>query len=310
MVVVEGKILEICEIDMLFKFMRVSERVLPDRELFDHQGAVGFGLLARIINTPQPCKAGAKSLLPRLGMLKSLLLSLLFVSRRSAQPADVAPENVTDDSDAERARGQAFPEDIDIVDDNEELEGDILNDQDDPDQDPDPDAIADDVLNDQPPWSRRFQRNLSISHRRTITSLSAFIESRRRNTSLDFPPFSWFGKLLEYLRTSDPVSNDYLPHYRITPIFSGVIIPFSILLAIPGFTEHWYIKTHQNKTVETQKNPIVLDIGLAFSMLCAVLANVCLVVRFMEKRVRTMTLLCVIFLTIHGQLSLRTNEGG
>ena len=249
-------------------------------------------------------------------MLKSLLLSLLFVPRRSVQPADVAPAQVTDDSDAERARGQAFAEDIDIVDDNEELEGDILDDRDDPDQDVDPDAIADDnpddvdVLNEQPPWSRRFQRSLSISHRRTITSLSAFIESRRRKPSLDFPPFSWFRKLLEYIRTSDPVSNDYLPHYRITPIFSGVIIPFSILLAIPGFTEHWYIKTHQNRTVETQKNPIVLDVGLAFSMLCAVLANVCLVIRFMEKRVRTMTLLCVIFLTIHGQLSLRTNEDG
>jgi hypothetical protein len=43
MVVVEGKILEIREIDMLFKFIRVSGRGLPDRELFDHQGALCSG---------------------------------------------------------------------------------------------------------------------------------------------------------------------------------------------------------------------------------------------------------------------------
>jgi hypothetical protein len=35
-------------------------------------------------------------------------------------------------------------------------------------------------------------------------------------------------------------------------------------------------------------------------MTSAVIANVCLVLRFMEMRVKLMTLICVVFLTIHG----------
>ncbi|CAE6452414.1 unnamed protein product [Rhizoctonia solani] len=47
---------------------------------------------------------------------------------------------------------------------------------------------------------------------------------------------------------------EYIPNFRWTPILSGIIIPFAILLEIPGLTEHWYIRTIGNKTVETQEN--------------------------------------------------------
>lgn len=91
-----------------------------------------------------------------------------------------------------------------------------------------------------------------------------------------------------------------IPNYRWTPIMSGIIIPFSILLEIPGLTERWYIRTEGFQTVETKPNPVILDVALAFSILCALIANVSLVLRFLEKRVQTVTLLCIVFLTIHG----------
>lgn len=95
----------------------------------------------------------------------------------------------------------------------------------------------------------------------------------------------------------------FVPNYRWTPIISGVVVPFSILLEIPGLTEHWYIRTEANNIVESRSNPAILDIGLAISMACALAANICLVMRFLEKRVKTVTLLTIVFLTIHGTLA-------
>lgn len=95
----------------------------------------------------------------------------------------------------------------------------------------------------------------------------------------------------------------FVPNYRWTPIISGVIIPFSILLEIPGLTERWYIRTQDGQTVETKGNPAILDIGLAFSLAFGLFANICLVMRFLEKRVKVATLLSIIFLTLHGLFS-------
>ncbi|KAG1859517.1 hypothetical protein DFJ58DRAFT_780054 [Suillus subalutaceus] len=98
-----------------------------------------------------------------------------------------------------------------------------------------------------------------------------------------------------------PSSDDlsYVPNYRIAPLITGIVIPFSILLEIPGLTGYWYIRTENYNTVQTRSNPVLLDIGLAFSMTCAVLANICIILRFLEKRVMTMTVLCIVFLSIH-----------
>ncbi|KAG6820922.1 hypothetical protein H0H93_009696 [Arthromyces matolae] len=104
--------------------------------------------------------------------------------------------------------------------------------------------------------------------------------------------------------TSPEVLESYVPHYRYLPIFSGVIIPFSILLEIPGLTEDWYIRTENHKTVEIRKNTVILDIGLSFSIVFAALANLCLVIRFMEKKVKRMTILCILFLTIHDAINI------
>lgn len=114
---------------------------------------------------------------------------------------------------------------------------------------------------------------------------------------------SLYSRLKSYIWPTNDKNADLdslVPNYRWTPIISGIVIPFSILLEIPGLTERWYIRTEGGKTVETRKNPPVLELGLAISIACGLIANVALVLRFLEKRVQTVTLLCIVFLTTHG----------
>lgn len=97
-----------------------------------------------------------------------------------------------------------------------------------------------------------------------------------------------------------------MPNYRTLPIISGLIIPFSILLEIPGLTDDWYIRTNGNTVVESRPNPVLLHVGLGFSMFFAVLANVSLILRFLDKApVLVTTSITIASLTIHGNASLQ-----
>jgi len=115
----------------------------------------------------------------------------------------------------------------------------------------------------------------------------------------------FWSKLKAFMNTKTSLEDleSYVPQYRYLPILSGVIIPFSILLEIPGLTDDWYIRTVDHKVVESKSNTLILDTGLAFSLACSVIANICLVLRFLEKNIKLMTVLCVIFLTTHGMYS-------
>ena len=96
-----------------------------------------------------------------------------------------------------------------------------------------------------------------------------------------------------------------LSHHRILPVVSGLVIPFSILLEIPGLTDSWYIRTDKNIVVESRPNPAGFHAMLAISMVFAVLANVSLICRFLEKGpVLAATLITMASLTIHGNASL------
>ena len=91
-------------------------------------------------------------------------------------------------------------------------------------------------------------------------------------------------------------------NHRVLPIISGLIIPFSILLEIPGLTDNWYIRTDGNVVVETKPNPPILDIGLGFSMFFALVANISLICRFLDKGpILVTTLISIVSLTIHGK---------
>ncbi|KAG5651636.1 hypothetical protein H0H81_007979 [Sphagnurus paluster] len=103
---------------------------------------------------------------------------------------------------------------------------------------------------------------------------------------------NWWTRTKRFLnpRTSAADMEAYVPHYRLMPIISGIIIPFSILLEIPGITADWYISIDENNNiVGTRPNTPILDIGLSFSIALAVLANLCLVVRFLEKKINGLT---------------------
>ncbi|KAF9457930.1 hypothetical protein BDZ94DRAFT_1174632 [Collybia nuda] len=147
---------------------------------------------------------------------------------------------------------------------------------------------------DAPPTATR-RRHLSTS--RSLEPLTNSASSR-----ISY----WWVKIKRILdpRTSPSDLESYVPHYRYLPIVAGVVIPFSILLEIPGLTEEWYIQTKADKIVDKKPNTVILDVALAFSVAFAVMANVCLVVRFMEKKVKYMTVLCVIFLTIHDVINI------
>lgn len=102
-----------------------------------------------------------------------------------------------------------------------------------------------------------------------------------------------------------------LSHHRILPVVSGLVIPFSILLEIPGLTDSWYIRTDRNVVVESQPNPASVDVMLAISMVFAVVANVSLICRFLEKGpVLATTLVAISSLTIHGNAPLEVSVFG
>lgn len=114
---------------------------------------------------------------------------------------------------------------------------------------------------------------------------------------------SLFARVKLFVFPPSPDDSSLVPNYRNTPLISGIVIPFSILLEIPGLTGYWYIRTQGSTVVDTRPNPAILDVGLGISMACAIIANICIIMRFLEKRVTTMTLLCILFLSIHGSCS-------
>ena len=95
-----------------------------------------------------------------------------------------------------------------------------------------------------------------------------------------------------------PVDSRYLP------IISGLACPFSVLLEIPGLTEPWYVKTYGYTVIDTRPNPVLLDIGLAISLTLGVVANVCLVARFLEFRPKRFTLFAILALTLHDVINI------
>lgn len=137
---------------------------------------------------------------------------------------------------------------------------------------------------------RRFKRFSTFSSFSTISTVPTGLSAA----------WARFKNVLDP-RTSPADFESYVPHYRHLPILSGVVIPFSILLEIPGLTESWYIRTEANEVVDQKPNTTILDIGLAFSIAFAVMANACLIFRFLEKKVKYTTLMCIALLTIHGK---------
>ncbi|KAG8896758.1 hypothetical protein FRB99_008674, partial [Tulasnella sp. 403] len=150
--------------------------------------------------------------------------------------------------------------------------------------------------------------------RRRRLGLSTF--STLTSTSLSARPQQDLGTMRNVLRRiryfvfqSDPDRVDdreFIPNYRYLPILSGVLSPLAILLEIPGLTEHWYVRTEGKKQVEVRQNPAIIDVAMAVSMACALFANIALIVRFLERRVKLMTYTCMAWLILHDIINVVT----
>ncbi|KIO33726.1 hypothetical protein M407DRAFT_17341 [Tulasnella calospora MUT 4182] len=115
-------------------------------------------------------------------------------------------------------------------------------------------------------------------------------------------------KTKDFIFQTDPAGdkegNEFIPNYRYMPILSGVLSPFAILLEIPGLTEHWYIRTENHQVVEVRKNPAIVMIAMSVSMACGLIANLALIARFLERRVKLNTWLAMIVLVIHDIINI------
>ncbi len=146
---------------------------------------------------------------------------------------------------------------------------------------------------------RRSGRGVPLTSTGTMSSFS----------TSNFPRPSlpgWLVKTKEFMFCSQDGgdSEEFLPNYRRAPLISGSLIPFSILLEIPGLTQPWYVRTYGHQTVEARPNPPWVIASMSISIALAVLANIALIYRFLERRVKRNTVICIIALTLHGSLLL------
>ena len=95
-------------------------------------------------------------------------------------------------------------------------------------------------------------------------------------------------------------NTDQSQTYRILPIIAGILIPLSVLLSIPSLTSQWSVRTDGNETLETRPNSLHHIVTMSLGMACGVLANICLVLRFAERNIKMMTLICIFLLLMNG----------
>lgn len=113
----------------------------------------------------------------------------------------------------------------------------------------------------------------------------------------------WLLWLKDVFFAADDHHSD-VPTYRYLPFLSGALIPFAILLEIPGITERWYVRKENGLVVDSRNNTVLLNAVLGLSLGSACVANGALLLRFFERRVAAMTIICLLFLTIHGVYTL------
>ncbi|KAI0263046.1 hypothetical protein BC834DRAFT_888846 [Gloeopeniophorella convolvens] len=220
------------------------------------------------------------------------LLSAALLSRilpRKDLQGD-APDPERNLQEAEKGSSSSPGEDPDQTLNEEGLED---HDRDDLDAFDEPDGTGADE--DEPHPRQRSRRASSVDT--SSSSIATFVRPSLPD---------WLVKTKELLFGSPHDDEDFIPNYRKTPILSGSLIPFAILLEIPGLTEHWYVRTDGNTILQIRKNPTILDAALAFSMASAVLANVALIFRFLERRVKGCTLVAIIALTLHDLVNIVT----
>ncbi|KAH9059577.1 hypothetical protein EDB87DRAFT_1684649 [Lactarius vividus] len=219
-------------------------------------------------------------------LLSAAFLAHLFRGKDSSARSDLDPDTEKGDSDGlgapKAGDDNAEDRDFDASDDDQEGTAFTEGEEDEP-----------------RPTQRRGVR-LAPTSTMSSTTLSGF-------TRPSLPKYLLKAKDILFGSPTPPNETAVsTPNYRLTPIISGSLIPFSILLQIPGLTEHWYVRTDGTKVVESRKNSALLELSLILSMALAVFANLALICRFLERRVKLCTILSIVALTIHDLLNVVT----
>jgi hypothetical protein len=87
--------------------------------------------------------------------------------------------------------------------------------------------------------------------------------------------------------------------YRISSIIAGILIPLSVLRSIPSLTSSLHVQTDGNVL---PSNPLFQIVAMCLSVACSVLANIHIILRFAERSIKMMALLCniIILLSMNG----------
>ena len=227
-----------------------------------------------------------------LPLLSATFLSHILASKDPSDESSSSPDQVDpekgDSNGSGAGQDEAFDRDSDDGGDAEQ-EGEELDDVDENGEIDTGEGAGNE---------RRSGRGVPLTSTGTMSSIS----------TSNFPRPSlpgWLVKTKEFLFCSrDGDSEEFLPNYRRAPLISGNLIPFSILLEIPGLTQPWYVRKYGRQTVEARPNPPWVIASMSISMTLAVLANIALTYRFLERRVKRNTVICIIALTLHGSLLL------
>ncbi|TKY86272.1 hypothetical protein EX895_005097 [Sporisorium graminicola] len=113
-------------------------------------------------------------------------------------------------------------------------------------------------------------------------------------------------KLKSHDKHAHPSGTGHAWRVRKTPIFSGLLAPFSIVLEVPGLTSKWYAKIDENGIVERfVDNPPILTVGLAVSLAAAVVGNASIILRFLEiLRPRQSIVLATVGFVLHDLINV------
>ncbi|CBQ72816.1 related to TOK1-Voltage-gated, outward-rectifying K+ channel protein of the plasma membrane [Sporisorium reilianum SRZ2] len=164
---------------------------------------------------------------------------------------------------------------------------------------------------------RRSHASNTESHRPPAytTKSSTLPSSNTLQTFLSVTDVPHFGhpsdashgdKLASQHSHAHPAGSAHAWRVRKTPIFSGLLAPFSIVLEVPGLTSKWYAKIDQNGIVERFiDNPPILTVGLAISLAAAVVGNAAIILRFLEiLRPRQSIILALMGFVMHDLINV------
>ncbi|CCM01199.1 uncharacterized protein FIBRA_03247 [Fibroporia radiculosa] len=178
-----------------------------------------------------------------MGLSTILIAAQFFVHRheRNNQRQDVEK--------AELRREEPYHEHYDDsapnVEEHDGREGDLVVEEEDEDEreDRDGEELEDVTLHasSSQSRSRRFGRFSTLG-----STLSGSSITRTWTGSFSSHPWLTRAKTLLFPRTHPEELERYVPTYRYSPIISGILIPFSILLEVPGLTEYCYFDRVRN----------------------------------------------------------------